>query len=68
MASEAIFKYINSDFSRARCVIKTYEVSLSNSFGFAEPIEGYSLYFGTVLTFKLKMAAQNGCRRHIENH
>ena len=67
MASEAISKYINSDFSRARCVAKTYEVSFSTNPGFTDLIEWYSLYFGSVLTCKFKMVVQNGCRRHIEN-
>ena len=68
MASKAIFKYIKSHFSRARCVTNTYEVSFSTNCGFPDLIEWYSLYIGSVLTFKFKMAARNGCRRHIENH
>ena len=67
MASNAMFKYIKSHYSRPRCVTYTYEVSISTNSGFADLIEWYSLYFGSVLTFKIKMAAQNGCRRHIEN-
>ena len=46
MASDAIFKYIKSHFSRARCVTNTYEVSSSTNSGFADLIEWYSLYFG----------------------
>ena len=68
MASNVIFKYIKSHFSRARCVTNTYEVLFSTNSGFADLIEWYSLYFGSVLTFKFKIAAQNGYRRHIENH
>ena len=41
--------------------------ALSINSGFADLIEWYLLYFGSVLTFKFKMAAQNGCRWHIEN-
>ena len=67
MASDAIFKYIKSHYSRPRCVTNTYEVSFSTNSGFADLIEWYSLYFGPVLSFKFKMAAQNGCPRHIEN-
>ena len=65
MASNAIFKYINSKFSRARCVTKTCEVSFLTNSSFADLIKWYSLYFG--LIFKFKMAVQNGCQRHIEN-
>ena len=68
MAPDAIFKYIKSHFSRARCVTNTYEVSFSTNSGFADLMEWYSLYFGSVLTFKFQMATQNGCQRHIENH
>ena len=57
MASDAIFEYIDTDFSRARCATKTYEVPFSTYSGFADLIEWYLLYFGSVLTFKFKMAA-----------
>ena len=62
MASDAIFKYLNSHLSRARWVIKTYEVSFFTNFGFADLIEWYSLYFGYALDFQIqrlwpKMAA-----------
>ena len=43
---------------------KTREVSFSTNSGFADLIEWYSLYFGSLLTSK--MAAQNGCQRRIE--
>ena len=59
-ASDAIFKYINSHFSRVRCVTNSYKVSFSTNSGFADLIEWYSLYCGFVLIFKFKMAVQNG--------
>ena len=54
MASDAIFNYIKSHFSRARCVINTDEVSFTTNFGFADLIEWYSLYFGSALDFQIQ--------------
>ena len=34
--------YLNSDFFRARCVTKTYEVSFSPNSGFADLTEWYT--------------------------
>ena len=37
------------------------------NFGLTDLIEWYWLYFGSALTFKFKMAVQNGYQSHIEN-
>ena len=72
VASEAIFKYINSDFSGVRWVVKTNEMSYSANSGFCRyntcrMIPGIH-FFLSVLTFKFKMAAQIDCRYfHIES-